>query len=117
MLIGAVLDSHHWTLMVIYPLQKKAVYLNSIGEKEHQMKNCENVTRMFLRRKEINVSKIQCTTLSHPNQQDGVSCGVFVCKVACDMCNYWFHCLCIEETQRPNNKDSEFICYRCKNIK
>ncbi|KAK6477815.1 lysine-specific demethylase 5B-like [Huso huso] len=80
MLLGAVCDHHHWTLVVIYPREKKALYLNPLGENAWQIEKCKAVTRAFLRKKGWTMSRWECSTVPHPKQQDSVSCGVFVCK-------------------------------------
>ncbi|XP_055358743.1 uncharacterized protein LOC121202759 isoform X2 [Betta splendens] len=81
-LIGAVCKDRHWTLIVIYPRQGKALYIDPFGATSGQLMQCRDKTRAFLRRKNINISRWKCETISHPRQQDSTSCGVFVCKIA-----------------------------------
>ncbi|XP_069496935.1 uncharacterized protein [Ambystoma mexicanum] len=80
LLLGAVNEHHHWTLVAIYPCEKRAIYLNPLGEVESQIKKCKEATRAFLRKKDVPISRWACSTVIHPKQQDSISCGVFVCK-------------------------------------
>ncbi|KAJ8369132.1 hypothetical protein SKAU_G00091600 [Synaphobranchus kaupii] len=42
LLLGVVNDNHHWTLVVIYPSERRTLYLNSLGESEQNMEKWFN---------------------------------------------------------------------------
>uniref|UniRef100_A0A3B5QJN1 Si:dkey-146m20.13 n=1 Tax=Xiphophorus maculatus TaxID=8083 RepID=A0A3B5QJN1_XIPMA len=44
-IVGIVNESHHWMLVVIYPLEKRTVFLNSLGESQKDVKRCLEATR------------------------------------------------------------------------
>uniref|UniRef100_A0A3B3UZS3 Si:dkey-146m20.13 n=1 Tax=Poecilia latipinna TaxID=48699 RepID=A0A3B3UZS3_9TELE len=44
-ILGIVNESHHWTLVVMYPLEKRTVFLNSLGESQKDLKSCLEATR------------------------------------------------------------------------
>ncbi|XP_032435748.1 uncharacterized protein LOC116730540 [Xiphophorus hellerii] len=81
-IVGIVNESHHWMLVVIYPLEKRTVFLNSLGESQKDVKRCLEATRAFMRSKGMKVSRWKCETVTHAIQQDMVSCGVFALKFA-----------------------------------
>ncbi|XP_076124270.1 sentrin-specific protease 2-like [Alosa pseudoharengus] len=81
-LIGPVCDRHHWTLVVMYPKEKRALYLDPLGETPGKIKKCQDVTRSFMRHKNLHFSRWACSTVDHPRQPDATSCGAFVCKFA-----------------------------------
>uniref|UniRef100_A0A096LXE3 Ubiquitin-like protease family profile domain-containing protein n=1 Tax=Poecilia formosa TaxID=48698 RepID=A0A096LXE3_POEFO len=82
LLVGIVNENHHWTLVVIYPLEKRTVFLNSLGESQKDLKRSLEATRAFMRSKGMKVSRWKCDTVQHAMQQDVVSCGVFALKFA-----------------------------------
>ncbi|XP_008293042.1 sentrin-specific protease 2-like [Stegastes partitus] len=79
---GAVCDKAHWTLIIMYLKEMRAVYLDPFGATEEQVKKCQAVTRALVRTKHPTITKWTCSTVPHPKQQDSKSCGVFVCKLA-----------------------------------
>ncbi|XP_077083155.1 sentrin-specific protease 2-like [Siphateles boraxobius] len=81
-LIGIVNDHHHWTLVVMLPSQRRALFRDPLGESSAKQKRCQDMTRAFMRQKGCNFSRWSCDTLPHPKQQDGTSCGVFALKFA-----------------------------------
>ncbi|KAL4008573.1 hypothetical protein ACER0C_002425 [Sarotherodon galilaeus] len=80
-ILGIVNEHHHWTLVVIYPQEKKSLYLDPLGETKQGIQNCLESTRAFMRKKGCNVSRWTCDTVKHPKQVDATSCGVFALKV------------------------------------
>ncbi|XP_051573450.1 uncharacterized protein LOC127452184 [Myxocyprinus asiaticus] len=64
------------------PSQRRALSLDPMGEISSNLKRCQDVTRAFLQHKGCNVSRWSCSTLPHPKQKDGTSCGVFALKFA-----------------------------------
>ncbi|XP_039461828.1 uncharacterized protein LOC120435772 isoform X1 [Oreochromis aureus] len=82
-ILGIVNEHHHWTLVVIYPQEKKSLYLDPLGETKQGIQNCLESTRAFMRKKKgCNVSRWTCDTVKHPKQLDATSCGVFALKFA-----------------------------------
>ncbi|XP_058624302.1 sentrin-specific protease 2 [Onychostoma macrolepis] len=81
-IVGIVNKHHHWTLAVIYPQQKKSLFLDPLGESNQDIKTCLETTRAFMRNKGCNVSRWSCKKVPHPKQPDGTSCGVFALKFA-----------------------------------
>ncbi|XP_025763981.1 uncharacterized protein LOC109202383 isoform X2 [Oreochromis niloticus] len=81
-ILGIVNEHHHWTLVVIYPQEKKSLYLDPLGETKQGIQNCLESTRAFMRKKGCNVSRWTCDTVKHPKQLDATSCGVFALKFA-----------------------------------
>ncbi|KAI7810388.1 putative sentrin-specific protease-like, partial [Triplophysa rosa] len=81
-LISIVNDHYHWTVVVMLPSQRNALFLDPLGESSAKLKQCENATTAFMRQKGCNFSRWSCDTLPHPKQQDGTSCGVFALKFA-----------------------------------
>ncbi|XP_073802848.1 uncharacterized protein [Danio rerio] len=79
-LLGIVNECHHWFLMAIYPAQRKAILLDSLGETEVKKKKCLETASAIM--KKLPVSHWVCETLPHPHQKDGTSCGVFALKFA-----------------------------------
>ncbi|XP_034540593.1 sentrin-specific protease 2-like [Notolabrus celidotus] len=79
-LLGPVCDNRHWTLVVLYPKERLALYIDPLGETPDHIIKCRDVTRAFMRHKNIHISRWTCDTINHPRQQDATSCGVFVCK-------------------------------------
>ncbi|XP_062340564.1 uncharacterized protein LOC134038918 [Osmerus eperlanus] len=47
-LIGPVSDKHHWTLVVIYPKQKRVIYMDPLGETTDHINKCRNITRQVI---------------------------------------------------------------------
>uniref|UniRef100_A0A3B3XQV3 Uncharacterized protein n=1 Tax=Poecilia mexicana TaxID=48701 RepID=A0A3B3XQV3_9TELE len=45
LLVGIVNENHHWTLLVIYPLEKRTVFLNSLRESQKDLKRSLEATR------------------------------------------------------------------------
>ncbi|XP_019216235.1 sentrin-specific protease 1 isoform X1 [Oreochromis niloticus] len=81
-ILGIVNEHHHWTLVVIYPQEKKSLYLDPLGETKQGIQNCLESTRGFMQKKGCNVSRWTCDTVKHPKQLDATSCGVFALKFA-----------------------------------
>ncbi|XP_055008016.1 uncharacterized protein LOC129408402 isoform X2 [Boleophthalmus pectinirostris] len=80
--VGGVCHNSHWTLIVIYIKEHRAVFLDPFGARQDQIKHCQDITRGLLRRYIPALPRWSCTTLPHPRQRDGSSCGVFICKLA-----------------------------------
>ncbi|XP_027893837.1 uncharacterized protein LOC114157181 [Xiphophorus couchianus] len=81
-ILGINNQHHHWTLVVIYPQDKKSLFLNPLGESKQDIQKCLQITRAFMRKKGCNVSRWTCDTVKHPKQQDSSSCGGFSLKFA-----------------------------------
>ncbi|XP_077395327.1 uncharacterized protein LOC144031777 [Festucalex cinctus] len=81
-IIGIVNDHHHWMLTVMYPHDKRCLFIDPLGESQSNIKRCQESTRAFMRKKGCNVSRWACSTLPHARQQDGTSCGVLALKFA-----------------------------------
>lgn len=81
-LIGPVCDNRHWTLVVIYPKEKRSIYIDPFGETPAHITKCKDMTRAFMRHKCLHISRWTCGQISHSCQQDSTSCGAFVCKFA-----------------------------------
>ncbi|KAM8739246.1 sentrin-specific protease 2-like isoform 1-T1 [Acanthopagrus schlegelii] len=81
-LIGAVCKDHHWTLVAMYPNERRSLFIDPFGATEHQIKQCRDSTRAFMREKYVNIFHWTCNTIAHPRQQDSTSCGVIICKIA-----------------------------------
>ncbi|KAJ8356637.1 hypothetical protein SKAU_G00194310 [Synaphobranchus kaupii] len=47
-LLGAVNENHHWTLVVMYPQQRRALYLDPFGALPAAIEKCKNATRTAL---------------------------------------------------------------------
>ncbi|XP_065128995.1 sentrin-specific protease 2-like [Paramisgurnus dabryanus] len=80
-MIGSINENHHWTLLVIYPKEWRILYINSFGESRSKLLQCEKAISKFMDTRG-KVGKWKCSTVPHCFQQDGNSCGVFVCKFA-----------------------------------
>ncbi|KAG1927852.1 lysine-specific demethylase 5B-B-like [Pimephales promelas] len=81
-IVGIINEHHHWKLAVMYPQQRKSLFLDPLGESKQDIKTCLETTRAFMRNKGCNVSRWTCDTVPHPKQSDGTSCGVFALKFA-----------------------------------
>ncbi|XP_041825134.1 sentrin-specific protease 2-like [Melanotaenia boesemani] len=81
-ILGINNHHHHWTLVVIYPHEKRSLFLDPLGESKKNIKQCLEITRAFMRRKGCSVSRWTCDTVEHPKQPDSTSCGVFALKFA-----------------------------------
>ncbi|KAJ8349420.1 hypothetical protein SKAU_G00245500 [Synaphobranchus kaupii] len=81
-IVGIVNEHHHWMLLVIYPQEKKSLFLDPMGESLANTRRCLETTRAFMRQKGCNVSRWSCDSLPHGLQQDGTSCGIFALKFA-----------------------------------
>ncbi|KAL6455441.1 hypothetical protein MHYP_G00361070 [Metynnis hypsauchen] len=81
-LLGVINEHHHWTIAVIYPSQKRTVFLDPMGESQTKVNKCLETTRAFMRNKGCKVSRWTCDIVPHPVQREVTSCGVFVCKFA-----------------------------------
>ncbi|XP_051992375.1 uncharacterized protein LOC127650780 [Xyrauchen texanus] len=44
-LIGIVNDHHHWTVVIMLPSQRRALFLDPMGEISSNLKRCQDVTR------------------------------------------------------------------------
>ncbi|CAM4572947.1 unnamed protein product [Leuciscus chuanchicus] len=62
------------------PKEQRVLYLDPLGERQPDLKRCQEVTRSFMNEKGIHVSTWACDTLPHPHQKDSSSCGAFVLK-------------------------------------
>ncbi|XP_034084584.1 uncharacterized protein LOC117554308 isoform X2 [Gymnodraco acuticeps] len=65
---------------VMYPHEKKTLFLDPLGEGKGKTKVCLQSTRAFMRMKGCKVSRWTCSTLPHNRQQDSTSCGVLALK-------------------------------------
>ncbi|XP_071384915.1 sentrin-specific protease 2-like [Centroberyx affinis] len=81
-LIGALNKGNHWIFVAMYPKEGRVLYLNSLGETSSELKMCQQRTRLFMELQGHQLPQWRCQTLPHPQQMDGTSCGVFVCKFA-----------------------------------
>ncbi|XP_067224658.1 uncharacterized protein [Chanodichthys erythropterus] len=81
-ILGVINEHHHWTLTIMIPQEKRAVFLDPLGETTAKIKKCQNVTRTFMIQKGYNMPRWACDTIPHSWQQDGSSCGAFVLKFA-----------------------------------
>ncbi|MED6236981.1 hypothetical protein ATANTOWER_017074, partial [Ataeniobius toweri] len=79
-MVGIVNESHHWMLVVIYPLEKRTLFLDPLGESQRKLNRCLEATREFMRLNGLKVSRWTCHSVPHAVQQDSVSCGVFALK-------------------------------------
>ncbi|XP_034058354.1 uncharacterized protein LOC117539569 isoform X2 [Gymnodraco acuticeps] len=79
-IVGIVNENHHWMLVVMYPHEKKTLFLDPLGEGKGKTKVCLQSTRAFMRMKGCKVSRWTCSTLPHNRQQDSTSCGVLALK-------------------------------------
>nr|XP_061824018.1 uncharacterized protein LOC133611331 isoform X1 [Nerophis lumbriciformis] len=67
---------------VIYPHERRCLFLDPLGESKRNIQRCLESTRAFMRKKDCNVTRWTCSTLAHARQQDGTSCGVLALKFA-----------------------------------
>ncbi|KAL0979939.1 hypothetical protein UPYG_G00191830 [Umbra pygmaea] len=81
-IFGVINEHQHWTLTIMIPHEKRALFLDPLGETKSKIQKCQNVTRSFMIQKGYNVPKWGCDTIPHSCQQDGSSCGAFVLKFA-----------------------------------
>ncbi|KAK5892966.1 hypothetical protein CesoFtcFv8_013306 [Champsocephalus esox] len=81
-IVGMVNENHHWMLVVMYPHEKKPLFLDPLGEGKGNMRVCLQSTRAFMRMKGCKVSRWTCSTLPHNRQQDSTSCGVLALQFA-----------------------------------
>ncbi|KAK7158514.1 hypothetical protein R3I94_004975 [Phoxinus phoxinus] len=123
---------------VMIPKEQRVLYLDPLGERQPDLKRCQEVTRSFMNEKGIHVSTWACDTLPHPHQKDSSSCGAFVLKFAecmlekkpvlfststtsvtmgltdwigCDVCPRWYHCDCAKTSMEVTN----YLCPACNN--
>ncbi|RXN37229.1 sentrin-specific protease 2-like isoform X1 [Labeo rohita] len=80
-LVGSVNENDHWTLLMIYPKERRILYLNSFGESRAKLLHSKKVVSDFMASRVTPTAEWQCQALPHSIQKDGTSCGVFVCKV------------------------------------
>ncbi|KAL5010467.1 hypothetical protein ScPMuIL_012772 [Solemya velum] len=76
-------NGSHWVLLVIYPKERKTLYLNSLGEGKLMLDSYKAATRAMMRSimgNELGIGRWKCVTLPHSKQTDSVSCGLFVCR-------------------------------------
>ncbi|RXN34375.1 myosin-1 isoform X3 [Labeo rohita] len=85
-IFGVINEHQHWTLTIMIPQEKRALYLDPLGETSTNIQKCENVTRSFMKQKGYNVPNWTCGTLPHSCQNDGSSCGPFVLKLTLRTC-------------------------------
>ncbi|XP_034534156.1 sentrin-specific protease 1-like [Notolabrus celidotus] len=52
-LLGPVCDNRHWTLVVLYPKERRAVYIDPLGETPDHIIKCRDVTRLKIVRSRI----------------------------------------------------------------
>ncbi|XP_057710147.1 uncharacterized protein LOC130927999 [Corythoichthys intestinalis] len=81
-LVGIQNEHHHWMLTVIYLHERRAVFVDPMGETETKTKRGLDTTRAFMRTKGCNVSRWTCSTLTHERQKDSTSCGALALKFA-----------------------------------
>ncbi|XP_038144489.1 sentrin-specific protease 2-like [Cyprinodon tularosa] len=81
-ILGIVNKHHHWMLVVIYPQDKRLVFLDPLGESKQDIQTCRATTRAFMRKMGCNISRWTCDTVMHPKQTDATSCGLFTLKFA-----------------------------------
>ncbi|XP_050984251.1 sentrin-specific protease 2-like [Labeo rohita] len=81
-LVGSVNENDHWTLLMIYPKERRILYLNSFGESRAKLLHSKKVVSDFMASRVTPTAEWQCQALPHSIQKDGTSCGVFVCKFA-----------------------------------
>ncbi|XP_072569944.1 uncharacterized protein [Paramormyrops kingsleyae] len=81
-IVGIFNKSHHWILTVLYPHEKRCLFLDPLGEKAADLRRCQETTRAFMRQKGYMSSRWSCGTLPHSLQRDAVSCGVLALKFA-----------------------------------
>lgn len=79
-------SGNHWELFVVYPGERKIIYLNPMGEVQSVRKQYVSAIAKFLSSKirDTDVkNKVQWTdyAIVHPKQQDSHSCGVHVVEV------------------------------------
>nr|XP_023671753.1 uncharacterized protein LOC111846107 isoform X1 [Paramormyrops kingsleyae] len=88
---AALIDSYAMTAMwdrklsrlrVLYPHEKRCLFLDPLGEKAADLRRCQETTRAFMRQKGYRSSRWSCGTLPHSLQRDAVSCGVLALKFA-----------------------------------
>ncbi|RXN09911.1 sentrin-specific protease 1-like isoform X1 [Labeo rohita] len=82
-LVGSVNENDHWTLLMIYPKERRILYLNSFGESRAKLLHSKKVVSDFMASRVTPTAEWQCQALPHSIQKDGTSCGVFVCKMTC----------------------------------
>ncbi|XDV25940.1 hypothetical protein PO909_029764 [Leuciscus waleckii] len=44
-IFGIINDCHHWTLLIMIPKEQRVLYLDPLGERQHDLKRCQEVTR------------------------------------------------------------------------
>ncbi|KAI4832600.1 hypothetical protein KUCAC02_015562, partial [Chaenocephalus aceratus] len=54
---GMVTENHHWMLVVMYPHEKKTLFLDPLGEGKGNMRVCLQSTRALMRMKGCKVSR------------------------------------------------------------
>lgn len=79
---GAVCHQGHWTLVIMYMKENRALFVDPFGATKQQVDHCRDITRALVRKHCPAIGRWSCTTLDHPKQLDSTSCGVFVCKLA-----------------------------------
>ncbi|XP_078699081.1 uncharacterized protein LOC144926325 [Branchiostoma floridae x Branchiostoma belcheri] len=80
--IGAVHEPSHWTIVAVYPERGEVIYMNSFGEHKHVMATVLDGWRNFMQNVTENKKKWKVKQLPHPMQHDSHSCGLFVVKFA-----------------------------------
>nr|XP_023671754.1 uncharacterized protein LOC111846107 isoform X2 [Paramormyrops kingsleyae] len=92
---AALIDSYAMTAMwdrklsrlrVLYPHEKRCLFLDPLGEKAADLRRCQETTRAFMRQKGYRSSRWSCGTLPHSLQRDAVSCGVLALKMISVVC-------------------------------
>ncbi|XP_062583252.1 uncharacterized protein LOC134245018 [Saccostrea cucullata] len=88
-ILAAINENYgHWTLLVIYPSEKRLLYINSLGESKRNLTNIgEKWRKYILGRRSVGVSELshegwKVETTKHTKQYDSNSCGVYVVKFA-----------------------------------
>ncbi|XP_035662468.1 uncharacterized protein LOC118406513 [Branchiostoma floridae] len=82
LIIGAINESSHWTLVAVYPETHKILYFNSFGEKRCSMKKVIDGWSKFMVAAGDKALWTTTPTASHPHQKDSHSCGLYVIQFA-----------------------------------
>ncbi|ELU11362.1 hypothetical protein CAPTEDRAFT_216730 [Capitella teleta] len=83
LILGPILESGHWTLLVMYPKERRSVYIDPFGCSNTALERFKQISRRMMRPHFTSgVDRWGIQTLQHTRQRDGSSCGVLVCKFA-----------------------------------
>ena len=87
-IVDAVHEPGHWSLMVVFPKLERLVYVNPLGEPEDLCKAyLTNWSKYMKMRRSINLdggiaADYMIGTVRHPKLKDSTSCGLYVMKFA-----------------------------------